>query len=313
MLTFGRRGCGGPCATGSRRGSPGRAAASCTSRWSAPSTRTRSACSGGPPPSAANPSPRLLTGPEQDLIIRELLAVVGDRGHDAVRWPDALRPALATRAFAQQLRDLMQRAAERGVGPVELARLGERLGRDDWPAAARFMREYVAVLALRDATTRGSTAYDPAELVRAASGLLADDPGPARRRAPPARLRLRGRAGRHRPGPDRAAVAGRRRWGAAGRVRRPGLLGVRGFRGADPQAVQSFPVRFRTAVRGPGRDVTLHTSYRAEPALLGATGRVARRMRGRVTHRAMHPPALADSPGDGSGRSAGQRRFRIQR
>src|SRR4029079_9677903 len=84
--------------------------------------------------------------------------------------------ALPTRAFAQQLRDLMQRAAERGVGPAELARLGERLGRDDWPAAARFLREYVAVLPLRDVTTRGSTAYDPAELVRAASGLLADHP-----------------------------------------------------------------------------------------------------------------------------------------
>ena len=103
------------------------------------------------------PSPRLLTGPEQDLIIRELLAVVGDEeAPDTIRWPEALRPALPTRAFAQQLRDLMQRAAERGVGPVQLARLGERLGRDDWPAAARFLREYVAVLALRDVTTRGS-------------------------------------------------------------------------------------------------------------------------------------------------------------
>ena len=40
------------------------------------------------------PSPRLLTGPEQDLIIRELLAVVGDEdAADTVGWPDALRPA----------------------------------------------------------------------------------------------------------------------------------------------------------------------------------------------------------------------------
>ena len=52
------------------------------------------------------------------------------------------------------------RAAERGVGPVELARLGEQLGRADWPAAARFLREYVAVLALRDVANRGSIAYD---------------------------------------------------------------------------------------------------------------------------------------------------------
>ncbi|MGC1209952.1 MAG: UvrD-helicase domain-containing protein, partial [Micromonospora sp.] len=114
------------------------------------------------------PSPRLLTGPEQDLIIRELLDVVGEEPEDdPVGWPEDLRPALRTRAFAAQLRDLLMRAAERGVGPVELARLGEKLGRADWPAAARFLREYVAVLALRDVSNRGSIAYDPAELVRA--------------------------------------------------------------------------------------------------------------------------------------------------
>ena len=109
-------------------------------------------------------------------LIRELLDVVGEEpGDDPVGWPEDLRPALRTRAFAQQLRDLLMRAAERGVGPVELARLGEKLGRADWPAAARFLREYVAVLALRDVSNRGSVAYDPAELVRAATGMLLDD------------------------------------------------------------------------------------------------------------------------------------------
>ena len=242
------------------------------------------------------PSPRLLTGPEQDLIIRELLAVVGDpESEDRVGWPEALRPALPTRAFAQQLRDLMQRAAERGVGPVELARLGERLGRDDWPAAARFIREYVAVLALRDATTRGSTAYDPAELVRAASGLLADDPAlleAERRRlayvyvdeladTDPAQIELL------------SLVAG----GGTPLV----AFGdpdssVYGFRGADPEAVSAFPQRFRTASGALAEVITLHTSYRAEPAMLTATSRVSRRMRGAVRHRFLHPPVVADTP-----------------
>ncbi|MEU4217639.1 UvrD-helicase domain-containing protein, partial [Actinoplanes sp. NPDC026623] len=236
------------------------------------------------------PSPRLLTGPEQDLIIRELLEAVGDpEVEDAVRWPEALRPALPTRAFAQQLRDLMQRAAERGIGPVELARLGERLGRDDWPAAARFLREYVAVLALRDATTRGSTAYDPAELVRAASGLLADAPdllAAERRRlsyvyvdeladTDPAQIELL------------SLVAG----GGTPLV----AFGdpdssVYGFRGADPEAVRGFPQRFRTASKALAEVVTLHTSYRAEPALLDATGRLSRRMRGATRHRLTPPP-----------------------
>nr|WP_250003026.1 ATP-dependent DNA helicase [Actinoplanes sp. M2I2] len=236
------------------------------------------------------PSPRLLTGPEQDLIIRELLEASGTTDEpDPIGWPAALRPALPTRAFAQQLRDLMQRAAERGVGPVELARLGERLGRDDWPAAARFLREYVAVLALRDVTTRGSSAYDPAELVRAASGLLTDSPElleAERRRlayvyvdeladTDPAQIELLSLvAGGGKPlvafgDPDSS---------------------IYGFRGADPGAVAGFPTRFRTASGALAETLTLHTNYRAEPTLLSATSRVSRRMRGPITHRPMHPP-----------------------
>jgi superfamily I DNA/RNA helicase/RecB family exonuclease len=236
------------------------------------------------------PSPRLLTGPEQDLIIRELLAVVGDdEAADIVGWPEALRPALPTRAFAQQLRDLMQRAAERGVGPVELARLGERLGRDDWPAAARFLREYVAVLALRDATTRGSTAYDPAELVRAASGLLADDPAllaAERDRlqyvyvdeladTDPAQIELLS-----------LVADGGKPLVAFGDPD----SSVYGFRGADPAAVAAFPMRFRTASGALAETLTLHTNYRADSPLLTATARVARHMRGPISHRSMHPP-----------------------
>ncbi|MGW4466581.1 ATP-dependent helicase [Micromonospora sp. NPDC004704] len=247
------------------------------------------------------PSPRLLTGPEQDLIIRELLDVVGDQNPtdakapadahapaDRIGWPEQLRPALRTRAFAGQLRDLMQRAAERGVGPVELARLGERLGRADWPAAARFLREYVAVLALRDATGRGSIAYDPAELVRAASGLLVDDPellAAERRRlthvyvdeladTDPAQLELLNLiAGGGKPlvafaDPDSSTYA---------------------FRGADPAGVAAFPHRFRTASGAVARTVLLTTSYRGGTGLLGAAARVARRLRGPITHRQLAP------------------------
>ncbi len=229
------------------------------------------------------PSPRLLTGPEQDLIIRELLEVVGEEPEaeepDPVGWPEELRPALRTRAFAAQLRDLLQRAAERGVGPVELARLGEQLGRADWPAAARFLREYVAVLALRDVTNRGSIAYDNAELVRAAAGMLRDDPdllAAERRRlayvyvdelaeTDPAQLdllELIAGGGKNLVAfgdPDSSTYA---------------------FRGADPSGVSAFPARFRTASGAPARTTVLRTCHRHGPELLAATGRVARRLRG---------------------------------
>ncbi|MET7469691.1 ATP-dependent DNA helicase [Micromonospora sp. NPDC005599] len=235
------------------------------------------------------PSPRLLTGPEQDLIIRELLDVVGEEpGDDPVGWPEDMRPALRTRAFAQQLRDLLMRAAERGVGPVELARLGERLGRADWPAAARFLREYVAVLALRDVSNRGSVAYDPAELVRAATGMLLDDPellAAERRRlshvyvdeladTDPAQLDLL------------AVVAGGGRSVVA--FADPDSS-TYAFRGADPAGVTTFPHRFRTASGAPAAQVTLTTSYRAGPELLAATARLARRLRGPAAHRRLRP------------------------
>ncbi|MBQ1025615.1 ATP-dependent DNA helicase [Micromonospora sp. C95] len=244
------------------------------------------------------PSPRLLTGPEQDLIIRELLDVVGaepdgEPDDDPVGWPEDLRPALGTRAFAAQLRDLLMRAAERGVGPVELARLGERLGRADWPAAARFLRQYVAVLALRDVANRGSVAYDPAELVRAATGMLRDDPellAAERRRlahvyvdeladTDPAQLELLDTvAGGGLPlvafaDPDSSTYA---------------------FRGADPGGVTTFAHRFRTASGAPAAQVLLSTSYRAGERLLAATTRLARRLRGPAAHRRLQP--LPDAP-----------------
>ncbi|WP_431932982.1 ATP-dependent helicase [Micromonospora sp. RP3T] len=288
VLTFGRRG-----ATELRRRIEARIAGDGHRAVREPLVRTFPAYAFGLLRRAAaergEPSPRLLTGPEQDLIIRELLDVVGEESaDDPVGWPEDLRPALRTRAFAQQLRDLLMRAAERGVGPVELARLGEKLGRADWPAAARFLREYVAVLALRDVSNRGSVAYDPAELVRAATGMLLDDPellAAERRRLAhiyvdeladmdPAQVDLL------------AVVAGGGRSLVA--FADPDSS-TYSFRGADPAVVGTFAHRFRTASGAPAAQVTLTTSYRAGSELLAATARLARRLRGPAAHRRLRP------------------------
>ncbi|MGH3428695.1 MAG: UvrD-helicase domain-containing protein, partial [Mycobacteriales bacterium] len=68
------------------------------------------------------PTPRLLAGPEQDLLIRELLT--GDAAGRGVQWPPELSAALKTRGFAAQLRDLLGRAYERGIDPVGLRAWG---------------------------------------------------------------------------------------------------------------------------------------------------------------------------------------------
>lgn len=282
VLTFGRR----PAARlrdriESRIGASGRATAQPVVRtfhaYAFGLLRAVAAARGEPPP-------RLLTGPEQDLVIRELLA------DEPGAWPDPLRPALRTRAFSGQLRDLMLRAAERAVGADELALLGAERARPDWIAAAGFLREYEQVLALREATGRSGAAYDNAELVRAAAVALAADPDllAAQRRqlsfvyldeladTDPAQvdlLALVAGEGRHLVAfadPDSSTYA---------------------FRGADPGGVRDFPDRFGAST------LLLTRSHRATPELLAATGRVAARLRGPIGHRTMVASGDAGDPG----------------
>src|ERR1700749_4903687 len=66
--------------------------------------------------------PRLMSGPEQLLEVRRLLR--GEIADGAAHWPGPLRPALATRGFAEELRDFLLRAAERGLDGRRLAALG---------------------------------------------------------------------------------------------------------------------------------------------------------------------------------------------
>jgi superfamily I DNA/RNA helicase/RecB family exonuclease len=231
------------------------------------------------------PVPRLLSGPEQDLLIRDLLA--GDVADGAAGWPAALRPALLTRGFAQELRDLLLRAVERGVPPDRLAAYGQRLGRDDWPAVAAFARQYEDVTALAGLLS-GSPAYDPAELIRACVDAFRADP----------RLLERERAARRHVfvdeyqdvDPAQEELLELLGAGAEELV----VVGdpdqsIYGFRGADPGAIRRFADRF------PGPDGTapatlaLTVSRRAGAALLGASRRVADRLTGPATHRALVP------------------------
>ncbi|MFI8900716.1 ATP-dependent helicase [Streptomyces virginiae] len=87
---------------------------------------------------------RLLSGPEQDVMVRTLLE--GQRRIRSIRWPDDLRAALTTRGFADEVRAVLARARELGLGPQALAAFADRIGRPDWKAAAAFLSEYLDVL-----------------------------------------------------------------------------------------------------------------------------------------------------------------------
>lgn len=101
---------------------------------------------------------RLITGAEQDAVIRELLDFHAEHGGEG--WPDYIRPALGFVGFARQLRDFLLRAIERGLGPDELIELGQRYSRPMWVSAGHFLREYEQVMALG-----GYHSYSAAELV----------------------------------------------------------------------------------------------------------------------------------------------------
>ena len=55
----------------------------------------------------------------------------GEAQDGGARWPERLRPALATRGFAEEVRDLLMRAAERGLDGRRLRQLGKLRERDD--------------------------------------------------------------------------------------------------------------------------------------------------------------------------------------
>lgn len=117
-----------------------------------------------------DPAPRLLNGPEQDVILRDLLA--GHAAGDAPgpSWPASVSDALTTRGFRNELRDLLMRTVEHGLGPADLHELGLAHERAEWVAAAQVLREYDEVTSF---SRHGS--YDPAWVLTAAADLLADD------------------------------------------------------------------------------------------------------------------------------------------
>ncbi|WP_128434516.1 ATP-dependent helicase [Streptomyces cyaneus] len=215
---------------------------------------------------------RLLSGPEQDVTVRELLAGQPDLerlGLAHVRWPDELRACLTTRGFADEVRAVLARSRELGLGPDALDAFARRIGRPDWRAAASFLAEYLDVLDMQGV-------LDYAELVHRAV-LLARRPEAAQRLAAqydavyvdeyqdtdPAQVRLL-----------HALAGGGRTLVAFGDPDQS----IYAFRGADVNGILEFPHAFPRADGRPAPVEVLRTSRRSGAALLTATRLLTQRM-----------------------------------
>ncbi|MFI6027658.1 ATP-dependent helicase [Amycolatopsis magusensis] len=221
------------------------------------------------------PAPRLLNSAEQDVMMRELLA--GDLEQGALDWPVELRPALTVPGFAEELRDLLLRAAERGLGPEDLIKLGEQKNREQWIAAGTFWRQYEDVSALQGAggnalALPGATAYDAAELVISALIALNTEPDLMLREQnrvrhlfvddaqhlDPLQFRLLRHLG---SGADDFVLAG------------DPDQSIFSFRGADPTLLEQ-------ADRRENRTIRLTRTHRLAPAIAAAVNRLVRHLPG---------------------------------
>ncbi|MDQ0932493.1 ATP-dependent helicase [Streptomyces turgidiscabies] len=215
---------------------------------------------------------RLLSGPEQDVAVRGLLAGQPDLerlGLAHVRWPDELRACLTTRGFADEVRAVLARSRELGLGPDALDAFARRIGRPDWRAAAAFLAEYLDVLDMQGV-------LDYAELVHRAV-LLATRPDTAGQLAArydavyvdeyqdtdPAQVRLL-----------HALAGGGRTLVALGDPDQS----IYAFRGADVNGILDFPEAFPRADGRPAPVEVLRTSRRSAATPLTATRLLTQRM-----------------------------------
>ena len=243
------------------------------------------------------PPPRLRTGAEHDAVIRETL--LGELSDGAHHWPEQIRPALSTVGFARELRDLLLRSLERGIGPRELARLGRSAGRPAWVAAAGFFRRHEEQMALRSGVRGGESdlpeALNAAELVGAALDALTADPD----------LRDLFRSRRlvavddaHHLDPLAAEFVATIGGGAdVLLVAEDGDQSVFRFRGADGGLA-------RAVIDQGGRSVDLVAGHRMRPAPAAVAARVASRLPGASRHRPREHHVAA--PGTGTADGAGQ-------
>jgi superfamily I DNA/RNA helicase/RecB family exonuclease len=230
-----------------------------------------------------DPPPRLISGPEQDRVLAELLAGHAEGLGSAPEWPASTSEQIRElRGFRDELRELLMRAVERGLTPADLARLSRSQNRPEWFAAAQVMAEYLDVTAL---STPG--AYDPAGIVDAATEVLLGDPDLLAEERRQRALIIVDDAHELTVAAEHLLMAladGGRDLVLAGDPD----AATQTFRGARPRALAEAAERFAAADGRPAPVLILRTVYRHGPLLRSVAAGVAARIgtAGAVGHRA---------------------------
>ncbi len=210
---------------------------------------------------------RLLSAPEQDVIVRELLA----RFDESVRWPADLAAAVGTRGFAAEVAAVLARTQEKGLGFERLRELGRTEGRPELSAAAVFMEQYDMVLSEQNL-------LDYPGLIAQAVSLLQDPSSPVRDQL---RARFQHVFVDEYQDTDPSQVALLK--AIAGDGRNLVAVGdphqsIYAFRGAELRGIMEFPSTFPQRSGEPADVVALGTTRRFGERILLASGRVAARL-----------------------------------